>query len=72
MFFIYKFFIRDVLINAFKSAGSSAAFKVLIEQLKNNKLSYWQTINIFTSMNAGAYDPTMVSELIVSIPITVN
>ena len=60
------------MIQAYRSAGSSAAFKVLIKQLKSDKLSNWQAINIFTSMNVGAYDPIMVSELIVSIPFIVQ
>ena len=60
------------MIHAYRSAGSSSAFKVLIEQLKSDKLSNWQAINIFTSMNVGAYDPIMVSELIVSIPFIVH
>ena len=60
------------MIQAYRSAGSSAAFKVLIEKLKDSKFSNWQAINIFTSMNVGAYDPIMVSDLIVSIHSTIH
>ena len=55
------------MIHAFGSAGSSSAFKVLIEKIKDNKLYNWQAIKIFTGMNVGAYSPIMVSDMIVSI-----
>ena len=60
------FMIREVLINAYKSVGSSSAWKVLIKKIQENKINEFESMKIFTFMNVGAYDPIMVSELIVS------
>jgi len=55
---------RIMVLQAMKSSGSADSFKVIIDLMKENKLSKIEIIEIFTPINVGAFDPIMVADLV--------
>jgi len=55
---------RALVWKTMKSSGSAASFQVLVNLIKTQKLSSVEIIDVFTTINIGAYDPVMVSDLI--------
>jgi len=59
----YSYIRRQIMIDTLRSAGTSEAFEVLLNNIKSGHLSRPEIISIFSSVNVAAFDPTLIPKL---------
>lgn len=66
-YYVYLSFLsRELVISALKASGSGACIKVLLQKIREGRISPIETANIFVSMMSNVANPAIISDLIVS------
>ena len=62
-------FVRKVYVEILKITGSSPSVAVLLRKIKEQKLSSFEIVSVFSSLSSSVRDSSVLPELIVSFTI---